>query len=124
MKVPLLDLKAQYRRIRSEVRHVIDEVLESQQFILGATVQRFEEEAASYLQCDAAIGVASGSDALLLSLMALGIRAGDAVLVPPLTFFSTVSSITRLSATPIFIDIDPESYLMDPKKVEALQTPP
>ena len=119
-KVPLLDLKAQYRRIGAEVRQAIDEVLESQQFILGAKVQQFENEVASYLQCDAAIGVASGSDALLLSLMALGIGPGDAVLVPPFTFFSTVSSITRLAATPIFVDIDPESCLMNVKKVEAL----
>ncbi len=119
MKVPLLDLKAQYQRIGAEVRQAIDEVLESQQFILGPTVQRFEEQAATYLQCGAAIGVASGSDALLLSLMALGIGPDDAVLVPPFTFFSTVSSITRLGATPIFIDIDPESCLLDAEKVEA-----
>lgn len=118
MKVPLLDLKAQYRRIGGEIRQAIDEVLESQQFILGATVERFEEQASSYLTCNAAIGVASGSDALLLSLMALGIGPGDGVLVPPFTFFSTVSSITRLGAAPIFIDIDPESCLLDAKKVE------
>lgn len=120
MKVPLLDLKAQYRRIGAEVRQAIDEVLESQQFILGPTVQRFEEQAASYLQCSSAIGVASGSDALLLSLMALGIGAGDAVVVPPFTFFSTVSCITRLGATPVFVDIDPEGCLLDTRKVEAL----
>jgi len=102
------------------MRQAIDEVLESQQFVLGPTVKRFEEQAVAYLQCGAAIGVASGSDALLLSLMALGIGAGDAVLVPPFTFFSTVSSITRLGATPIFVDIEPESCLLDVKKVEAL----
>lgn len=119
MKIPLLDLKAQYQSIRTEVRQAIDEVLESQQFILGPTVKRFEAQAATHLQCGAAIGVASGSDALLLSLMALGIGAGDAVLVPTFTFFSTVSSITRLGATPIFVDIDPESCLLDVKKVEA-----
>ncbi len=119
IEVPLLDLKAQYRRIRAEVSQAIDEVLESQQFILGSKVQRFEEQAASYLQSDAAIGVASGSDALLLSLMALGIGAGDAVLVPTFTFFSTASSIARLGAMPIFLDIDPENYLIDPKSVEA-----
>lgn len=118
--VPLLDLKAQYQKIGAEIRQAIDEVLESQQFILGATVRRFEERAAAYLQCETAIGVASGSDALLLSLMALGIGAGDAVVVPPFTFFSSVSCITRLGATPVFVDIDPASCLMDPKKVEAL----
>lgn len=102
------------------MRQAIDEVLESQQFILGPVVERLEAQAASYFQSGAAIGVASGSDALLLSLMALGIGAGDAVLVPPFTFFSTVSSITRLGATPIFVDIDPESFLMDAKKVKAI----
>lgn len=117
-KIPLLDLKAQYRRIGAEVRQSIDEVLESQQFILGPVVDRFEEQAASYLRSAAAIGVASGSDALLLSLTALGIGAGHAVLVPPFTFFSTVSSVTRLGATPIFVDIDPDTSLIDPEAVE------
>jgi dTDP-4-amino-4,6-dideoxygalactose transaminase len=120
IKIPLIDLRAQYRTIRAQVQQAIGEVLASQQFILGPRVQRFEERAAAYLDCRYAIGVASGSDALLLSLMALGIGAGDAVLVPPFTFFSTVSSITRLGATPIFVDIDPESCLLDPKKVEAV----
>ncbi len=120
MKVPILDLKAQYQRIEPEIRQAMDEVLKSQQFILGKTVQRFEEEAASHLRCSYAIGVASGSDALLLSLMALGIGPGDAVIVPPFTFFSTVSCVTRLGATPIFVDIDPEGCLIDPNKVEAL----
>lgn len=119
IRIPLLDLTAQYRRIGAEVRRAIDEVLETQQFILGPTVQRFEEQVASYLECAAAIGVASGSDALLLSLMALGIGPGDAVLVPPFTFFSTVSAITRLGAAPVFVDIDPQSCLIDPKEVEA-----
>ncbi|MBI2999534.1 MAG: DegT/DnrJ/EryC1/StrS family aminotransferase [Deltaproteobacteria bacterium] len=118
-KIPILDLKAQYRRIRNEVIQAIEEVLESQQFILGPVVERFEQQVASYLEGGAAVSVASGSDALLLSLMALGIGAGDAVIVPPFTFFSTVSSITRLGATPIFIDIDPQTFLMDPRAVEA-----
>jgi dTDP-4-amino-4,6-dideoxygalactose transaminase len=120
MQVPLLDLKAQHRRIRAEIRQAIDQVLESQQFILGSAVQRFEAQVASYLQSGAAIGVASGSDALLLALMALGIKAGDAVLVPPFTFFSTVSSITRLGATPIFVDIDTHTCLIDPNAVEVV----
>lgn len=120
VQIPLLDLKAQYQRIGAEIRRAIDEVLESQQFILGKTVQRFEEEAAAHLGCSHAVGVASGSDALLLSLMALGIGPGDAVIVPPFTFFSTVSCITRLGATPVFVDIDPETCLIDARKVEAL----
>lgn len=118
IEVPILDLKAQYRTIRNEVRSAIDEVLDSQQFILGTVVQQFEARVASHLQGGMAIGVASGSDALLLSLMALGIGPGDAVLVPPFTFFSSVSAITRLGATPVFIDIDPGTYLLDPVSVE------
>ena len=120
IKVPILDLKAQYQRIGPEIRQALDEILNSQAFILGPVVQQFEQRVASYLKCHASIGVASGSDALLLSLMALGIGAGDGVLVPSFTFFSTVSCVTRLGATPLFVDIDPESYLMDPKAVEAL----
>jgi len=120
IKVPLLDLKAQYGRIQSEVRHALDEVLDSQAFILGLTVQQFEEQVASYLQCRAAVGVASGSDALLLSLMALGIGKGDGVLVPTFTFFSSVACITRVGATPIFVDIDPDTCLIDTKQTEDL----
>jgi dTDP-4-amino-4,6-dideoxygalactose transaminase len=104
--------------MRAEVRRAVDEVLDSQLFILGPAVKKFEEEVASYLKCSAAIGVASGSDALILSLMALGIGPEDAVLVPPFTFFSTVSAVTRLGATPIFVDIDPQSFLMDPQGTE------
>lgn len=111
-KIPILDLRAQYGRIRAEVRAAIDEVLESQQFILGPAVGRLEKQMAQYLGCSHAAGVASGSDALLLALMALDIGPGDAVIVTPFTFFSTVSSITRLGATPLFVDIDPVNYLL------------
>src|SRR6185295_6392675 len=99
MRIPIVDLRAQYARIRTEVRSAIDEVMESQQFILGPTVAQFEAQMASYLNCRQAVGVASGSDALLLALMALDIGPGDAVITTPFTFFSTVSSITRLGAT-------------------------
>ncbi len=118
--IPIIDLKAQYRSIRGEVRRAIDEVLESQQFILGPTVEKFEHEVATYLGCRHAIGVASGSDALLLSLMALGIGAGDGVVVPPFTFIATVTAITRLGATPIFVDIEPENFLLDVERLDAL----
>ena len=111
-KIPIVDLRAQYRKLRPEILQAVDEVLETQQFILGPAVQRFEEQMASYFQCNFALGVASGSDALLLALMALDIGPGDGVLVPPFTFFSTVSSITRLGAKPLFVDIDPESHLL------------
>jgi dTDP-4-amino-4,6-dideoxygalactose transaminase len=119
-EISFLDLKVQYRSIRKEILEAMEEVLESQAFILGPTVQRFEERVASYLQCRAAVGVASGTDALLLSLMALGIGPGDAVLVPTFTFFSSAACITRLGATPIFVDIDPDSYLLDIKQAEDL----
>lgn len=118
IKIPLLDLKAQYRRIGAEVRRAIEEVLDSQRFILGSVVEEFEDEAASYLECVSAVGVASGSDALLLSLMALGVGPGDRVVVPAFTFFSTASAATRLGATPVFVDVDAEACLIDPKEVE------
>jgi dTDP-4-amino-4,6-dideoxygalactose transaminase len=118
-KIPLVDLRAQYAGIRSEIDEALDEVLESQQFILGPAVKRFEEQMAAYLGSDHAIGVASGSDALLLALMALEVGPGDAVLVTPFTFFSTVSSITRLGATPLFVDIDPDNYLLSAKATAA-----
>ncbi len=111
-KIPIVDLGAQYAGLRSEIRQAVDEVLESQQFILGPAVKHFEDLMVAYLGSDHAIGVASGSDALLLALMALEVGPGDAVLVTPFTFFSTVSSITRLGATPLFVDIDPENYLL------------
>lgn len=111
-KIPIIDLRAQYAGLRSQIHQAVDEVLESQRFILGPAVDRFEEQMARYLGCKQAIGVASGSDALLLALMALDVGPGDSVLVTPFTFFSTVSAITRLGATPLFIDIDPESYLL------------
>lgn len=118
--IPFLDLKAQYQNIRKEILEAMEGVLESQAFILGPTVQRFEEQVTSYLQCRAAVGVASGTDALLLSLMALGIGPGDAVLVPTFTFFSSAACITRLGATPVFVDIDPDSCLLDTKQAEAI----
>jgi dTDP-4-amino-4,6-dideoxygalactose transaminase len=117
-KIPIVDLRAQYRTLESEIRRAMDEVLESQLFVLGPAVSRFEQQIAAYLSCRYAVGVASGSDALLLALMTLGLGRGDAVLVPPFTFFSTVSAITRLGATPLFIDIDAENYLLAPGSVK------
>ncbi len=111
-KIPILDLRAQYSAIRAQVRAAIDDVLESQQFILGPAVTQFEDQMARYLGCAHAVGAASGSDALLLALMALEIGPGDGVIVTPFTFFSTVSSITRLGGTALFIDIDPDNYLL------------
>jgi len=116
-KIPIVDLRAQYDQIRTEISQTIEEVLASQRFVLGPAVERFERQLATFLGCAYGIGVASGSDALLLALMALGIGPGDAILVPTFTFFSTASSITRLGAMPLFIDSDPESYLISTKAV-------
>jgi dTDP-4-amino-4,6-dideoxygalactose transaminase len=119
-QIPIVDLRAQYASIREQVRHAIDEVNDSQQFILGPAVSKFEAQMAAYLRCQYTVGVASGSDALLLALMALGIGPGDAVITTPFTFFSTVSSITRLGAKPLFIDIDPDTYLISARGIEEL----
>ena len=118
IKISIVDLRAQYARIRAEVRSAIDEVAESQQFILGPAVAQFEAQMANYLNCHQTIGVASGSDALLLALMALDIGPGDAVITTPFTFFSTVSAITRLGATPLFVDIESAGYLLSAHDVE------
>jgi len=117
MTVKLLDLVPQYEGIRDEIRAAIDEVLSTQQFILGSKVEELENEIARFCGVKHAIGVASGSDAILLSLMALGIGGGDEVVTTPYTFFSTVSSITRLGAKPVFADIDSRTYNVDPSCV-------
>ena len=118
MKVPLLDLKKQYGKIRGKIDTEIQNVLESQQFILGPAVEALEGEIAAYCGVPHAIGVASGTDALLLSLMALGVKAGDRVVTVSFTFFATGGSISRLGAVPVFIDIDPVTYNMDPNRLE------
>jgi dTDP-4-amino-4,6-dideoxygalactose transaminase len=120
MEVPLLDLRAQYAAIRDQVRAAVDEVLESQQFILSSNVRALEEEIARYCNVPHAVAVASGSDALLLSLKALGVGAGDAVITVPFTFFSTVGAIVHLGARPLFVDIDSASFTMDPAHLSML----
>jgi len=118
-----LDLKTQFATIRDEVMEAISGVMESQLFILGHEVRQFEEECAAYLGAKHAIGCASGSDALLLALIALGIGPGDEVITSPFTFFATAGSIARLGATPVFVDIDPETFNIDPRKIETAITP-
>jgi len=118
MQIPLLDLKAQYATIRDEIRAAVDEVLESQHFILGPTVEKLENEVAQYCNTEYAIGVASGTDALALSLMAIDVGPGDEVITTPYTFFATAGSISRLGATPTFVDINPKTYNIDPNLIE------
>lgn len=119
MKVPLLDLQIQNHSLRSEVERAIAGVLDSNGFILGAEVKALEEELAAYCQTEYAIGCASGTDALLLALMAFDVEAGDEVITTPYSFFATVSAITRLGAKPVFVDIDPETYNLDVGQVES-----
>jgi len=118
--VPLLDLKAQFAGIRNEIMPRVEEVFEQQSFVLGPHVARAEEELAAYLKAPHALGVSSGTDALVLSLMALGIGPGDGVVTSPFTFFATVGSIVRLGAVPLFADIDPDTYNLDPGGVAGL----
>ncbi|MBO6792738.1 MAG: DegT/DnrJ/EryC1/StrS family aminotransferase [Balneolaceae bacterium] len=120
MKVPLLDLHAQYKSIKSEVKSAIDEVLESQYFIMGDTVKRFEAEIADNCNATHAFGCASGSDALLLALMAIDIKPGEYVITTPFTFFATAGAISRLGAIPVFADIDPTTFNIDPNEIEAI----
>ena len=122
MKVPLLDLHAQHDRLRAEMRRAVERVMESQQFILGPDVAALEEEVAFYTGARHAIGCASGSDALLLALMALQVDAESEVITTPYSFFATASSITRLGARPVFVDIDPLTFNIDARRIEAAIT--
>jgi len=123
MKVPFFDLWPQFQTVADEVKSALDEVFKSQQFILGREVEHLEQTIANYCETSYAIGVASGSDALLLPLMALEIGPGDEVLIPPFTFFATAGAVSRVGATPVFVDIDPNTYNMDPSQIAKKTTP-
>lgn len=118
MKVPLLDLKRQYYSIKDRIDQAVKDVLEKTQFILGPQVKKFEENVAKYCGAKYAVGVASGTDALLLSLRACGVKPGDEVIIPSFTFFATAGVVSRLGALPVFIDMDLMTYNMLPDQIE------
>lgn len=117
MNVPLLDLKAQYKSLKPEIDEALIRVAESQYFILGPDMQKMEKELCDFLGCKYAFGVSSGTDALLLALMALDIKQGDEVIVPTYSFFATAGVVARLNATPVFVDVDPVTFNIDPEEV-------
>ncbi len=120
MQVPLLDLKSQYQTIKEDVIKVTAEIFESQHFIMGPHVAALEKEIAAYCGTKHAVGVSSGTDALLIALMAAEIGYGDRVVTTPYTFFATVGCIARVGARPVFVDIDSETYNLDPQKLDTL----
>src|SRR4029079_17890839 len=122
MPVPLLDLKAQYATIKDEVLRVTEEVYESQHFILGKKVEDFERDFARYCHSNHAVGLSSGTDALLIALMVLDIKPGDEVIVPAYSFFATAGVVDRLGAVPVFVDITLDDYNIDPNLIEAQVT--
>ena len=118
MPIPLLDLKPQYAKIRGEILRVTEEVYDSQAFILGTRVEAFERDFAAYCRSKHAVGVSSGTDALLIALMVLGVGPGDEVIVPAYSFFATAGVVARLGATPVFVDIDLTDYNIDVTEIE------
>jgi dTDP-4-amino-4,6-dideoxygalactose transaminase len=118
--IPILDLKTQYSTIKIEIQSAIQRVLDSQQFILGAEVEALENVLADYCQCKFAFGVSSGTDALLISLMAIGVKPGDEVITTPYSFFATAGSIARLGAKPVFVDIDPSNFNIQSDQIKGV----
>ena len=120
MKVPLLDLKGQYRSIKTEIDGAVKNVLDNQDFILGEEVKKLEEEMAAYCGTKYAVGLASGTDALILSLKALGIGEGDEVIVPSFTFIATAEAVSLIGAKPVFADIEPRTFNIEPESIEKI----
>jgi dTDP-4-amino-4,6-dideoxygalactose transaminase len=121
--IPFLDLKAQFKTVGCDVKAAIDRVISSQSFILGPEVEALEKDIAAYSETQFAVGVSSGSDALLVALMALELMPGDEVITTPYSFFASAGCIARLGATPVFVDIDPDTYNIACNRIEAAITP-
>jgi len=118
MRVPLLDLKPQYQSLKKELDEAVAKVIESQYFILGPEVAEMECEIAGYVKAKYALGVSSGTDALLIALMAIDIQPDDEVIIPTYSFFATAGVVARLNAIPVFADIDPVTFNIDPQEIE------
>src|SRR5215831_17500865 len=123
MKVPLLDLQAQYRPLRDEILAAMTRVADSQRFIMGPEIDALEHELAALLGIEHAVSVSSGTDALLLALMTLDVKAGDEVITPTFSFFATAGAVVRVGARPVLVDVDPVTYNMDPAAIERVITP-
>jgi len=123
MRVPMMDLTEQYERLEAEILGAVAQVMTKGQFILGEQVRQLERDIAAYCRVSCGVGVANGSDALHISLLACGIKEGDEVIVPAFTFFATAGAVARCGATPVFVDIDPRTYNIDADKIEAAITP-
>jgi dTDP-4-amino-4,6-dideoxygalactose transaminase len=122
-QIPFVDLKAQYRTIQPEIRAAVDQVLESMELLLGPNVRAFEEEFATFCQTRYAVGLNSGTDALMLALRACGVRSGDEVITASNSFIATAGAIIQTGAIPVFVDVDPRTYTLDPAQIEAAITP-
>jgi dTDP-4-amino-4,6-dideoxygalactose transaminase len=122
MKIPLIDLVEQYHTIKAEVDQAVSSVLEAGYFILGSNVKALEQEIAAYLNVKHAVGLASGTDALIIGLRAVNVGEGDEVVVPAFSFFATAGAVLSVGARPVFVDIDPKTYLLDVDKLEAAVT--
>lgn len=122
MKVTMLDLSEQYQTLREDIIHVLDDVMSKSHFILGENVKKLEADVADYSRVKHGIGVANGSDALHISLQAAGVGEGDEVIVPAFTFFATAGAVARAGATPVFVDIDPRTFNIDPVKIKEAVT--